>query len=722
MDTPGQERFRKDPSSPFHNLSPSGKGGYYDGAVVVFDATKPDTLDAVKSTWLPAVQRLLKWDEAAVVLLANKTDGEVQRSSPEVTDARLEKLQLDGVVQLFETSALNDDDITPAFETLVDHCLAASLGSSRSYRFEAGLDVEEDRGFSFSGTDHVVDDGGLTSPTNSFRPEAPPRIDPREWADAKKMAVMKAKAMKDTPEASRDPTQYTFSPRLVSKPPERRPAKGATSGHDQKRKQRARRGQAQKSPTSRRNRVVLVSSGEAHARHLQDASLDDSTSSPSSSSSSSSSSSPLPPSASSSNSSPRRKSKTREMPIEEAYEQNLITGAQYQRLLFRNKQTVLVREIMENSSTELRALKNRMKSKRVLDEEQGDPPEKEPSSEGAAPTEGTDSHKSPSGKATIVHGRDVTIEDAFERGLISAREYETRLNGPVATVRVEEEEWRIAEANLTRSQRERDFEKNKDDGGSSIGVENTNDLPAGPDISIEDALMHGVITGKEYQARLERGIDKIRVGEAEWRKAERDYEQSQSQKESAGNEPQKNLDVNAAAARVTDGKDVSIEDAWERGLIKTKEYDSYLEQGVAMIQVSEVDWEHSRPQGLACKEPGLQLEEAATPQEGPLDPTSGRQDTRFQAIKSALLNPARIVARIEMLEREKIHAVTNEDFGLASSLKKELATVRGIQLGNERSTATLQLQSPHPHPPESFPRSRAMSPGMQGRSFAEPAE
>ena len=99
-DTPGQRRFRKDSSSPFHNLSPNGSGSYYDGAVVVFDAAKPETFDSVKNIWLPQVQKLIKSNEAPVILLANKTDGDVPRSSSEVTDDRFTNLNIDSVVKL----------------------------------------------------------------------------------------------------------------------------------------------------------------------------------------------------------------------------------------------------------------------------------------------------------------------------------------------------------------------------------------------------------------------------------------------------------------------------------------------------------------------------------------------------------------------------------------------------------------------------------------------
>ena len=686
-DTPGQRRFRKDSSSPFHNLSPNGSGSYYDGAVVVFDAAKPETFDSVKKIWLPQVQKLIKSNEAPVILLANKTDGDVPRSSSEVTDDRFTNLNIDSVVKLFETSAENDDDVTMAFETLIDHCLAVSLGSSRSFRFEAGLDIgDENQRFDQA---EDFDDGDNSPLRNSFRPEAPPRVDPLEWAAAKKMAVLKAKALKGTPEATKEPGEFTFSPRLVSKPQE-----SNAKSSDQRRRQRTRRQQARMTPKHRKHRVVLVS-GDAHPG--QDVRTE-----PVSSSSSSQSSSSSPSSTSLTPGGSPRKSKTKEMPIEEAYEQNLITGAQYQRLLFRNKPTVLVREIAETSSNALTALKSRMKNKRI--------PGDNPASVSRGETSSTVHASGPaSPRPEIVNGRDVSIEDAFERGLISGREYEQRLNGNEATVRVSETAWLEADKKWTQLEQQKEAKKKR----SPAESHDAQAQPSGPDVSIEDAFVRKLITAKEYKSHLDSGTVTVRVSEEEWREAEKKMQEAQTLKSEEEESPEKLQ--NAPSPIATKGIDVSIENAWERALITTKEYDSYLEQGVATIQVPEEEWRQSHNQGLR-KEHGLQPDEVveSPQQETARETAPERPDTRFRAMKSVLLNPARIENRIATLESKKEYAVNSEDFGLASSLKKELTSLRGIQLETRRNDEVqLSLATTTPHPPNA-----AMSTQQQGRLFS----
>ena len=158
---------------------------------------------------------------------------------------------------------------------------------------------------------------------------------------------------------------------------------------------------------------------------------------------------------------------------------------------------------------------------------------------------------------------------------------------------------------------------------------------------------------------------------------------------------------NAPSPIATKGIDVSIENAWERALITTKEYDSYLEQGVATIQVPEEEWRQSHNQGLR-KEHGLQPDEVveSPQQETARETAPERPDTRFRAMKSVLLNPARIENRIATLESKKEYAVNSEDFGLASSLKKELTSLRGIQLETRRNDEVQLSLDNYPAPSE----------------------
>ncbi len=640
-DTPGQKRFRRDPS--FHNLSPGGKGEYYDGAMIVFDATNPASYDSVKNMWLPTAKKLLKPNRGAAVLVANKSDGDLTPSSEEVTDARFASLNLDGVVRLFETSATDSFNVSRAFDHLIDHCLAMKLGSPSSYIFEEGLGAGNEEEFFRASLPLQNESSQRNPPQNSFRPDIPPRIDPNDWATAKKMATIKAKAIKSSDNIL-DSTEYTFTPRLMKpmKPPLKKSKDTTIRWEDDRRQQQTRQHQEEENARYPKETKTLLGSDRNQNILVQQQQI--AIPKPVSSSTSPAGKSP-------SVSSPL-KLKTQEMPIEEAYERGLITGTQYQRLLFRQKPTVLVRTATESPSNELNALKHRMKSKRTKQEIN-------------LLSYDRDNLSPPVGDRI-----EVSIEDAFERGLISAKEYEFRLSrGQEVTITVPKDKWDEAEASLREEKKRLEAAKiNSSSTKSSVNyARDIVNVPNGRYLSIEDAFTLSIITAEEYQVYLERNIENLKISEDELAEAEKSKRQTE-EKSPPNLMVSEERDEDSSA--LPDAIDITIEDAWERNLISTKGFQAHLQNGVQKISVSKAKLENAQHYGLARRGQGLQPESLA------IENSCGGSETRFREIKSLLANPGRIIARIATLEEQKELAVDAEDFVKAASIKKELETLR----------------------------------------------
>ena len=195
----------------------------------------------------------------------------------------------------------------------------------------------------------------------------------------------------------------------------------------------------------------------------------------------------------------------------------------------------------------------------------------------------------------------------------------------------------------------------------------TVNIPNGRYLSIEDAFTLSIITAEEYQVYLERNIENLKISEDELAEAEQSRRQTE----------EKSLpNLMVSEERDEDGSvlpdaiDVTIEDAWERNLISTKDFQAHLQNGVQKISVSKAKLENAQHYGLARRGQGLQPESLAT------ENSCGGPETRFREIKSLLANPGRIIARIATLQEQKELAVDAEDFVKAASIKKELETLR----------------------------------------------
>ncbi|EAR85334.1 Rab-family small GTPase (macronuclear) [Tetrahymena thermophila SB210] len=105
-DTAGQERFR------------SLAKNYYKGAIgalLVFDVTRPHTLENIQKIWLQEVEQHAS-KNIKMILIGNKSDLTVERIVKQEEAVNFSKTNN---LAYMETSALNNQNIDQAFETLV---------------------------------------------------------------------------------------------------------------------------------------------------------------------------------------------------------------------------------------------------------------------------------------------------------------------------------------------------------------------------------------------------------------------------------------------------------------------------------------------------------------------------------------------------------------------------------------------------------------------------
>ncbi|KAL4445986.1 hypothetical protein ABPG74_010978 [Tetrahymena malaccensis] len=105
-DTAGQERFR------------SLAKNYYKGALgalLVFDVTRPHTLENIQKIWLQEIEQHAS-KNIKMILIGNKSDLTVERIVKQEEAVNFSKTSN---LAYMETSALNNQNIDQAFETLV---------------------------------------------------------------------------------------------------------------------------------------------------------------------------------------------------------------------------------------------------------------------------------------------------------------------------------------------------------------------------------------------------------------------------------------------------------------------------------------------------------------------------------------------------------------------------------------------------------------------------
>mmetsp|Transcript_20135 Transcript_20135/g.68274 ORF Transcript_20135/g.68274 Transcript_20135/m.68274 type:complete len:220 (+) Transcript_20135:37-696(+) len=110
-DTAGQERYSAIVSSHYKRAA---------GALVVYDATKPETLTNATDRWLRQLRRMADDEEAimqCVSLVGNKTDLPQQTATAELHE---EAATSAGFPLNARTSAKTGDGVTAAFEALVN--------------------------------------------------------------------------------------------------------------------------------------------------------------------------------------------------------------------------------------------------------------------------------------------------------------------------------------------------------------------------------------------------------------------------------------------------------------------------------------------------------------------------------------------------------------------------------------------------------------------------
>ena len=121
-DTAGQERFECICTNYY-------RGAH--GAMVVYDATDPESLQSVRTRWLPAIRRHAK-EGIQTILVGNKTDlRDHARAKGVDTDAILEDAKLlaeeEGMV-LLETSAKDGSHVDAAFHSLARELVEENIG------------------------------------------------------------------------------------------------------------------------------------------------------------------------------------------------------------------------------------------------------------------------------------------------------------------------------------------------------------------------------------------------------------------------------------------------------------------------------------------------------------------------------------------------------------------------------------------------------------------
>lgn len=121
-DTAGQERFQAICKNYY-------RGAH--GAMIVYDATDPSSLEAVRERWLPAIRRHAK-QGLTTILVGNKTDlVEAAAAKGVDTAAILEEAKLlaeEEGMQLLEASAKTGTHVEAAFHSLVRELVEGVVG------------------------------------------------------------------------------------------------------------------------------------------------------------------------------------------------------------------------------------------------------------------------------------------------------------------------------------------------------------------------------------------------------------------------------------------------------------------------------------------------------------------------------------------------------------------------------------------------------------------
>merc|ERR1712224_1027333 len=123
-DTAGQERFECICTNYY-------RGAH--GAMIVYDASDADSLQSVRTRWLPAIRRHAK-EGIQTILVGNKTDlRDHARAKGVDTDAILQDAKLlaeeEGMV-LLETSAKDGSHVDAAFHSLARELVEENIGVS----------------------------------------------------------------------------------------------------------------------------------------------------------------------------------------------------------------------------------------------------------------------------------------------------------------------------------------------------------------------------------------------------------------------------------------------------------------------------------------------------------------------------------------------------------------------------------------------------------------
>jgi len=132
-DTAGQERFRSIAASYYRGAS---------GIMMVFDLSDPASLESLAETWAKDVRAYAK-HKPRILLVGNKSDLKVASDTAirvrVLAEDLCQRLEYEGTVDFIETSAKSGENITDAFERLVDSMMVEAakrrVPQSNSNRF-----------------------------------------------------------------------------------------------------------------------------------------------------------------------------------------------------------------------------------------------------------------------------------------------------------------------------------------------------------------------------------------------------------------------------------------------------------------------------------------------------------------------------------------------------------------------------------------------------------
>jgi len=151
-DTAGQERFRSITTSYYRGA---------DGIVMVYDRTKPETLEAVRSTWVKEIEAYSS-RSPKILLVGNKSDlsSEQPAETRDAMDRRAQEIkdQLGecGCIGAVTTSARTGDSVMESFEMLVDELVKSHRERDRKGKVprpapSRGVNIFDSKMFSTQG-------------------------------------------------------------------------------------------------------------------------------------------------------------------------------------------------------------------------------------------------------------------------------------------------------------------------------------------------------------------------------------------------------------------------------------------------------------------------------------------------------------------------------------------------------------------------------------------